>query len=571
MTDNIVEAVFAGRRSARTRAVYQYDYGMMLKPIGLDLPSTYEVHFGTSATSPTVTQLGTADCVTIPDAMLTTGASVYAYIYLHSGEDDGETVYSIVIPVIARGSITDEQPTPVEQGIIEQAIAALNAGVETVQEIAEGIPEQIDTALAEAKASGEFDGADGVSPTVTVTPIIGGHQVMITDAEGEHTFDVTDGEDGLNGDPGADGFSPIATVTQTQTGAVISVTDKTGTTTATVANGAKGDPGNPGTPGADGFSPVATVTQTQTGATISITDKTGTTTAQISNGAKGDPGDDYVLTAQDKSDIAQLAAAEVDVPVTDVQVNGVSVLTDGVANVPIANGSTLGTIKVGSGLTINSSGVVSINKAIDTNIKAGTSQYLPIVPVKQDVSVFYGLAKAAGADMASSSNPVGTYTDAAKVAIQKMLGIYEAPWELIREDTFTNATSENYVISVDGNGQAFELTDVVLQIIIPSGETVLTTYGVVRLYYSSSAFVGAEIGALSSAGSTDKYAGVYFRTEKNGSFFSYSKYASSGTTRPVNVRNGDDFLTGNVAINQIEFRAIQGKVNYKLYGKRKWN
>ena len=55
--------------------------------------------------------------------------------------------------------------------------------------------------------------------------------------------------------------------------------------------------------GADGFSPVATVTQTASGATVSITDKNGTTTANISN---GQDGDDYVLTAQDKTDIANI-------------------------------------------------------------------------------------------------------------------------------------------------------------------------------------------------------------------------------------------------------------------------
>ena len=52
--------------------------------------------------------------------------------------------------------------------------------------------------------------------------------------------------------------------------------------------------------GADGFSPTATVTQTQSGATVTITDKNGTTTANISN------GNDYVLTAQDKTDIANI-------------------------------------------------------------------------------------------------------------------------------------------------------------------------------------------------------------------------------------------------------------------------
>lgn len=53
-----------------------------------------------------------------------------------------------------------------------------------------------------------------------------------------------------------------------------------------------------------GFSPTATVTQTQSGATVSITDKNGTTTANISN------GNDYVLTAQDKSDIADIVLGE---------------------------------------------------------------------------------------------------------------------------------------------------------------------------------------------------------------------------------------------------------------------
>ena len=59
--------------------------------------------------------------------------------------------------------------------------------------------------------------------------------------------------------------------------------------------------------GTDGFSPTATVTQTASGATVSITDSTGTTTANISNGADGQ---DYVLTAQDKSDIADIVLGE---------------------------------------------------------------------------------------------------------------------------------------------------------------------------------------------------------------------------------------------------------------------
>lgn len=39
-------------------------------------------------------------------------------------------------------------------------------------------------------------GADGYSPTVTVQPITGGHEVTVTDAGGSQSFDVMDGRDG---------------------------------------------------------------------------------------------------------------------------------------------------------------------------------------------------------------------------------------------------------------------------------------------------------------------------------------------------------------------------------------
>lgn len=46
---------------------------------------------------------------------------------------------------------------------------------------------------------GTIEGVDGVSPTVEVTEIAGGHQVSITDANGTHTFDVMDGNGGNGG------------------------------------------------------------------------------------------------------------------------------------------------------------------------------------------------------------------------------------------------------------------------------------------------------------------------------------------------------------------------------------
>lgn len=111
---------------------------------------------------------------------------------------------------------------------------------------------------------------------------------------------------------------------------------------------------------------------------------------------------------------------------TDVQVNGTSVVTDGVANVPIASSSTLGAVKsyIGEGVEITSGGSLRVGQATDTQVKQGTQGYRPITPAKQHQATFYGLAKASGdTTQSASSNAVGAYTDEAKDKIQTMLGV----------------------------------------------------------------------------------------------------------------------------------------------------
>ena len=141
---------------------------------------------------------------------------------------------------------------------------------------------------------------------------------------------------------------------------------------------------------------------------------------QGQQGAKGEQGDDYVLTEQDKEDISKL----VNVPVTDVQINGTSILSDGVANIPPATSGTLGLVKMGQGLSVNAGGALFTQYAEPNRIKAENSYYMPITPVYQHVAAFYGFAHAAGdTTQKASSNPVGTYTEEAKTAIRTMLGL----------------------------------------------------------------------------------------------------------------------------------------------------
>lgn len=136
---NVITANFAGDSHVTvTTALYQYDYGQILKFSGLELPTAYNVHFSNKEINGiSKTSTGNADGVAIPDEYLLSGEKIYAWVFLHTGQDDGETVYKVTIPVRKRAKPTDIMPTPVQHDSIEEAIAALNAAVaQTGQDVA---------------------------------------------------------------------------------------------------------------------------------------------------------------------------------------------------------------------------------------------------------------------------------------------------------------------------------------------------------------------------------------------------------------------------------------------------
>lgn len=138
--NNILRVLFCGKQQVTAKSLYQYDYGQVLKFVDLTLPAAYEVHFSNYEHGKSTTVLATSNKVAIPDMYFTSGKDIYVWIYLHTGDDDGETEYQVTIPIIKRASISDEQPTTEEETVINQTIAALNnaltesrAGVETIQ------------------------------------------------------------------------------------------------------------------------------------------------------------------------------------------------------------------------------------------------------------------------------------------------------------------------------------------------------------------------------------------------------------------------------------------------------
>lgn len=157
ISTNIVTVAFNGKLKAyAARALFQRDRGQILQFTDLDLPASYQVWFSTACCGlgEAVPQVGNESGVSIPDALIATGQDIYAWVYLQTGESDAETVRTAVILNTPQPPFTGATPTPAQATALDEAIAALN-------EAAEGVPSAIDTALAEAKASGEFDGAPG--------------------------------------------------------------------------------------------------------------------------------------------------------------------------------------------------------------------------------------------------------------------------------------------------------------------------------------------------------------------------------------------------------------------------
>ena len=150
--------------------------------------------------------------------------------------------------------------------------------------------------------------------------------------------------------------------------------------------------------------------------------------------------------------------------VGDVLIDGNSVVIDGAADIPIASTTQAGVMRIGSGdLGIAMSGDTPFLIGASSNhIRSASPARRVIFPNMQHESAFYGLAKAAGdTTMPNSGNAVGTYTPEALVAIQKMLGVYQAPFRTIKEITITEETKNVYVNS-DSNNEPFSLSEVVI-------------------------------------------------------------------------------------------------------------
>lgn len=135
------------------------------------------------------------------------------------------------------------------------------------------------------------DGKDGVSPTVTTETISGGTRVTITDAEGAHSFDVMNGQDGGEAATPTIGENGNWYINGEDTGKPSRGEDGApGADGEDGAPGEKGDPGEPGADGEDGVSPTVATSSIEGGTHVVITDASGAHEFDVMNGADGADG-----------------------------------------------------------------------------------------------------------------------------------------------------------------------------------------------------------------------------------------------------------------------------------------
>lgn len=235
---------------------------------------------------------------------------------------DPEAVSNAVKEYLKNNPIKEEDPTVPQWAKEEEKPKYTAKEVGAIGK--EELQGAVDMALEQAKASGEFDGAqgekgekgdDGYTPVKGVDYFDGKDGADgkdgYTPQKNVDYFDGKDGRNGSDGKNGQDGTSPIISVSAITGGHRITITDKNGTKSVDVldgqdgkdgSNGAAGSAGKDGSDGADGQDGadgvgIASIEQTTTSTAddgnnvITITLTNGqTATFTVQNGSRGSTG-----------------------------------------------------------------------------------------------------------------------------------------------------------------------------------------------------------------------------------------------------------------------------------------
>lgn len=477
MNDNIVIVKDLGLlKTIKTESVYQWSFGLILRFEGMiDLPESFSVHF---ANDPVLgeakQQVGSNNQVEIPDEYLISGKYIYAWIFLHSGADDGETVYAITIPVIKRPKPSEETPDPVERGVIDQAIAALNAAViqtgndaaaaeeakNQAIDISENVEEYVNRAELAASNSENYselsisakEEAKSYANTANTSAISASNamtsaQASSLEAEAAKNAASSHANDAYNSANQAANFEQSA-----YEAAEVSNAAKEDAVTAKLAAEEAKEKAEAAAAYIEdeGFLKRTDYATSSAGGTVKVSSDRGlqmssgtlsikpATSLEMRNGSASGSYSPITAYHEHEATFYGLAKASGDTsqavssnPVglyTPTARSKIRAMLDAVGSTDYASQSKPGVVKYSAinGIGMNSDNVLFVSGAVPSEIKSGVDMYRPIVPYRVKEAAFYGLAKAAGDTTQSRSNySVGTYTADAIDKILQMLGVYD--------------------------------------------------------------------------------------------------------------------------------------------------
>lgn len=450
MNDNIRRIKFGCQNGIDVEPFMQWDRGQILA--FEDVPDGTEVQFEHEGS--TLNKIVQDGQVSVPDLFMDVPGTIKAYVVVVN-EDSTTTVKSMNLRVKARVEPSDvvppeDEPTFREQieEIMDDAKAAALASKANAEQAAGSAEEAEQSAQnAEQAASGAAMAAHASARSAAEAQAIA--QSVRDDADAGK-FDGEKGDKGDKGDTGERGPA--------------GPTGPVGPIGPQGIQGPQGPQGGRGPAGSD-----ATVTATNIRNALGYTpaDKAGLDSAnqdiaslQSKKVGYSEVENGKLMMYSDESKAILLA--ELDLPkgtVEDVQINGSSIVTDGVANVPIASPTQLGLVKTdnigggyATGLMQNStSGQLYVNTASNDDINNRRLRK------EIDASNIPYAVKSAITAPVSATDP--EYTESEKASARERIGA-SGEYRLLADIMITeeNKRTSNVIISTDMDGRPINLS-----------------------------------------------------------------------------------------------------------------
>lgn len=395
--NNIIECKLESTYKEIFTGLWQYDYGQKLRITGGDFPEAVEIQFSLNEKSgSTITRIGTTvDGVTevqIPNELLkndgrTYDYCIYAYIYL-TDETSGSTEYEIVLRVKSRTKPENpsEEPLP-EPNIFHETVEAVNASAERAEKAAsdaENIRDNLNLDLSEKITRPD---TAKVGQVLAVKEIDESGKPTVFEAE---DVKIPTKTSELENDSG------FLTEHQDISGKLDKEKLPEAIDDALAQAKESGEfDGKPGPKGDPGETTYIENPYDDTQIKEEIAAKVGYSEVV---------GNQLLMYADDTKE-KLLATLELPSGVEDVQINGTSIVENGIAEIPLCTTSkapgliAIDTYSNSGGLyrANNDTGLFRIAKASDKSLTERENEFCPVVPRNLDYAVKCAMCDGKGA------------------------------------------------------------------------------------------------------------------------------------------------------------------------------